>query len=755
MVLLRRWAPFLLSVLLLGAVAFVGLQQTGEARARGEAVVREDRTAQQRTMTLLNDSYFGFIARGLYEFSSERTWSLQPGDQRDVAQLSTLVERSLSSEHLGNVLVDRERRTLASVAAAGAELPDLSDPGYEPLFAALQQGRPGVSDVLPAGERFAVAVGVPVMDMGSVQAVLIGLYPVSDSTALSDFTRRLDGGQGSTGYVIDRKGVVVASSQRGLTGAVLPDGAALDAITQAESGLVTVGDDRLVVSFARSGLTGFRTVSLQPESAFYASVRQGLRSADVTVLLLLVVAAVGMAALNERRQRALRRLADEAFIDPLTRLANRARFTQALEHSLMESPANGSVALLYCDLDRFKSVNDTLGHEAGDELLQQVADRLRRCMRAGDVVSRLGGDEFTVVLSGIDSVSVAREAAQRIIDAVREPFDLSAGSLTIGISVGIAIAEPGADLESVLRDADLAMYRSKERGRNRFEIYEDGMRAHAAQHVHVEAELRDGIDRGELRLHYQPVVRLSDRLVMAHEALVRWQRPEGTVLPPAAFLPVAEQSDLILDVGRWVRRQACADLAARLREAPDSAGSVSVNLSVREVHKAPLLVPEIAELLRQHDLPRGALVLEISEGATLDGCTPEVRAAFDELRALGVGIALDDFGAGATTLRHLHQLPLDVVKLDGALIAHVVRDEPAAAVVRSAIALVHDLGALVVAEHVEDQVQADLLQDAGCDYGQGFFFGRPAPLPPAEGEGSAARAIPSARLAHEVLPARS
>ena len=435
---------------------------------------------------------------------------------------------------------------------------------------------------------------------------------------------------------------------------------------------------------------------------------------------------------HELRRRALE--------DPLTGLANRALLATQLEAELRHARRLGNrVCVLAVDLDRFKVVNDTLGHTVGDTLLRRVAARLTACVREEDLVARPGGDEFTLVCTRTATDHAIAELAHRLVDAVREPFQIDGHEVFITASVGVAVSEHGRETPDVmLRDADAAMYRAKELGRGRFEAFDVALRRHLVERMAIEGDLRHAVERNQLELYYQPLIELGDGRVMGFEALLRWRHPERGLMAPDQFIPIAEETGLIVAIGSWVLRSVCDQLTHWPEEI-----YVSANLSALQIR--PELVVEVEQQLTEHDISPGRLVLEITESLVLDPSTKPIVAS---LRALGVQMALDDFGTGYSSLGSLQRFPLDEVKLDRTLIESMAESN-GVAVVRAAVELGRALGVRVIAEGIEVQSQLDALREIGCPTGQGFLFAKPLPLADAQRLvlGSANRARPAAERA--------
>ncbi|MGH2745175.1 MAG: putative bifunctional diguanylate cyclase/phosphodiesterase, partial [Thermoleophilaceae bacterium] len=373
--------------------------------------------------------------------------------------------------------------------------------------------------------------------------------------------------------------------------------------------------------------------------------------------------------------------------------------------------------------DRFKAVNDTCGHETGDAVLAAAARRLEATVRTGDTVGRLGGDEFVVIAEDLGGDTRAEALAERIVAAFTLPLTAGEEEVVVGASVGMVAAGPKeATPERLLREADTAMYRAKAAGRGRAELYDDRMREEVAERLQLARELQGALSRDELRLVYQPVFSLTDGVVAACEALLRWHHPERGVVAPAAFVPLAEQNGLILPIGEWVLEQACRQGAKWRRAGRDL--SVSVNVSPAQLAQ-PDFADHVDAILRRAGLPAQCLCLELVEGTVAR--QPEgIGETLRDLRSRGVRIALDDFGKGATSLAHFRGLPLDVVKLDRAFVSGLREGEVSRAIVAALVSLAEGLGLTVVAEGVEREDQAADLRELGCGLVQGFWFGRPA-----------------------------
>ncbi|HET7030558.1 MAG TPA: EAL domain-containing protein [Candidatus Limnocylindrales bacterium] len=428
------------------------------------------------------------------------------------------------------------------------------------------------------------------------------------------------------------------------------------------------------------------------------------------------------------RKRLEGELAHQALHDALTGLPNRVLFEDRLRQSLQALPrdmAVGNHAVLFVDLDDFKVINDTLGHPSGDELLVAVAGRLQSAVRGSDTAARLGGDEFTILLENVVSESQAIAAADRVLGALRQPFELAGHQVVVSASIGIAFGSAGRDRpEDLLRSADTALYEAKAHGKGRHETYHQAMNVRAWRRLEVEHELRVALARGELTVHYQSILELQTGELVAIEALARWQHPRRGLVSPADFIPVAEQTGLIVSLGAHVRATALDDLA-ELRRLPGSEGlAASINVSPRELVQ-PGFADAVAAELAARDLPPAALRLEITEGAMVEGeaAVQAVRA----LRAHGIRISIDDFGTGYSSLGYFRDLEIDGLKIDRAFVDGVGREREDTAIVTAAIAFGHALDVDVTGEGIETDAQRDALLALGCRYGQGFLFARPVP----------------------------
>jgi diguanylate cyclase (GGDEF)-like protein/PAS domain S-box-containing protein len=427
------------------------------------------------------------------------------------------------------------------------------------------------------------------------------------------------------------------------------------------------------------------------------------------------------------RRTAEARLQRAAMHDPLTGLPNRALLHERLRWSLRRRSreAAGQLAVFFVDLDGFKFVNDSLGHAAGDRLLREIAVRLARVIRSADCVARIGGDEFIAVVDGARDADAIREVAARVLEVTARPVRLDAQEVTIGACVGIAVASPGSTADDLLQDADMAMYAAKQAGRGRFEFFQPAMRTAATLRVRVATDLRRGIDRGELELHYQPVVRLDNRAVAGLEALVRWRHPERGLVGPGEFIPVAEQAGLIGRLETWVLAEATRQLAAWRRDGVFDQVRMAVNLSPAHA-SLPELLDEVDGILASSGVPPRLLVLEVTEGLFL-GEEARVDANLRGLRARGVRVCLDDFGTGYSSLGYLHRYRVDSLKVDRQFVAGLGQGRGAEEIIRAVVGLGRVFGVNIVAEGVETEAQFEACREFGCTHGQGFGIYRPLP----------------------------
>jgi diguanylate cyclase (GGDEF)-like protein len=478
-------------------------------------------------------------------------------------------------------------------------------------------------------------------------------------------------------------------------------------------------------------------------SLVVASYRPGRRyTAGDRELLAMFAEQVSLAVTDAKTREAI----VAAYHDSLTGLASRALFLDRLEHRLAATrgrreaaagdptpagdvtPADegggGYPAVLFVDLDRFKTVNDSLGHSAGDLLLVGVAERLRGCLGPDDTAARVGGDEFTVLLAEVAGADAARAVAARILDSLRAAFTIHGGDVFIDASIGVAVGtDAGQDAESLVRDADVAMYHAKQR-RTRCELFQPVMHATFVRRLGVEANLRRALERGEFALRYQPIVALDGNAVIGLEALLRWQHPQRGLLEPAEFVPIAEDAGLIVPIDRWVLGEACRRAAAwNTRRPPERPLTITVNLSARGLQQ-PDLPAVVSAALASSGLAPECLVLELTESLLLHDTEATIHR-LAALKAQGVRVAIDDFGTGYSSLAYLRRFPMDIIKVAKTFVDDIAVDPQASAVARAIVQLGRLLHLTTIAEGIEDTDQLDWLREFGCELGQGYFFAKP------------------------------
>jgi len=429
--------------------------------------------------------------------------------------------------------------------------------------------------------------------------------------------------------------------------------------------------------------------------------------------------------ITERKQ-AEARVLHLAHYDELTGLPNRSMFHQRVGHALVQARRSGKeLAILFIDLDHFKKINDTLGHEAGDRALKLIAERLRGCLRESDTVGRLGGDEFVVLIEELPRSESVAEVATKILAAVARPFPLDAGEYQFTASIGIS-TYPGdsEDMQGLMKNADISMYRAKEQGRNNYQFYSVQMNVHTLERLALESDLRHALERDEFRLHFQPKVDIRSGRVTGAEALLRWQRPARALIPPAQFIPLAEESGLIVPIGEWVLKTACLHSEAWLDQGLPRL-TVAVNLSARQFAHESLL-EDVARTLRDTRLDPAYLEFEITESMVMRDPEHAVKL-LGGLKAMGIRLSIDDFGTGYSSLNYLKRFPLDSVKIDRAFIQDLPGNADDAAITRAIIAMAHSLRLKVIAEGVETEEQLGFLRELGCDEMQGYLFSGPLP----------------------------
>ena len=423
------------------------------------------------------------------------------------------------------------------------------------------------------------------------------------------------------------------------------------------------------------------------------------------------------------RKRAEGRIHHLAFYDALTNLPNRTLFNRLLEQALSESKRlDIHGAILFIDLNRFKPINDTLGHGIGDQVLQEVANRFRTALRGSDVVSRVGGDEFVVGLFDVGKRERAATAAQKLLSALDVPIVVDGMELRVGAAIGISIyPDDGGDTETLLRLADIAMYRAKKNGPDAYVFYSQDMNQRAKDRLSLESQLRRGVERGEMLLYYQPKVSIPTGKIIGAEALVRWKHPERGMVPPGDFIPIAEETGLIVQISAWVLEEACRQ-AKQWKDEGLPVVRIAINLSARDF--SPGLSKRVSELLAHHGIGPEWIELEITEGMLMNN-TDKVIAMMDELSALGVFLSLDDFGTGYSSLSYLKRFPIHTLKIDRSFIINIPTDEDDCAIAGAIIGMSKQLKHMVIAEGVESVEQLEFLDSLGCDEIQGYLFSPP------------------------------
>jgi diguanylate cyclase (GGDEF)-like protein len=501
------------------------------------------------------------------------------------------------------------------------------------------------------------------------------------------------------------------------------------AIWQTRKGRAGVGSAVLAIA-----LIALAAQHLREAKAAFSPLPAGLAPAiplESSFLHLLLYSMIGLgmiASLLEDEREAAAIAADQvehlAYHDALTGLPNKPLFMDRLIIALAQATrANQKLAVLFLDLDRFKDINDSLGHTVGDSLLKSAAERVRGCVREGDTVARFGGDEFTLLIPRVDTAEDAAKIAAKIIETLKIPFQVNDRELFITTSIGVAIFPvDGLDPETLVRNADTAMYRAKDQGRDNYQLYAPAMNARALERLGLENELRRALSQHEMILHYQPIVRSSTGTVAGVEALIRWKHPERGILPPAHFISIAEVSGLIVPIGEWVILEACRQVR-QWQTKLDLPLTVAVNLSARQFQH-PDLVAQIRSIVLDSGIDPATLELEITESSAMQNAENTIFT-LRELKELGVRIAMDDFGTGYSSLNYLKRFPIDTLKLDQSFVRDVMTDARDAAIVGAVITMAHSLGLKVIGEGVESPGQHEYLRREGCDYVQGYLFSRP------------------------------
>jgi diguanylate cyclase (GGDEF)-like protein len=460
------------------------------------------------------------------------------------------------------------------------------------------------------------------------------------------------------------------------------------------------------------------------------------RSYKMVIANLCHVESIRGVTLNIRDISDATRLHDQlhtlAFHDSLTLLANRSLFTDRVHQALRHIVDGMTPAVLFIDLDNFKTVNDSLGHGAGDQLLRGFAHRLVQATRAGDTVARLGGDEFAVLIDHASSAEAAMAVARQVLDACRQPFEIDGRPVRVGASVGVALSDRVSTVERLMRNADAAMYSAKSHGKGRAEFFQPEMLRAARRRIRIENELATAIEQGQLEAHYQPIVDLTSRHLVGVEALMRWRHPTRGLVLPGDFIPLAEETGQIIAMTRWMLNRACEDATRMQREIPHGEGlRISVNVSSRYLAQGNV-VADVRDALQTHALRPDCLILEVTESLLLDDSS-QLESTFNELKTIGVRLALDDFGTGYSSLAYLHRFPIDILKIDRTFVERLARGADAegvdaVALARAILSLAEALGLDTVAEGIEDDAQRDTLLELGCRTGQGYSFGKAMPV---------------------------
>ncbi|AHY47118.1 GGDEF: diguanylate cyclase (GGDEF) domain [Rubrobacter radiotolerans] len=673
---------------------------TGRKRAEAELRAREERF---RSLVQNASDLIAIVGR------DRRTLYLSPSFER--------VQGYNPDEHVGKVGFEAiHPEDLADVEAAFREL--LREPEKSLRVEFRLRHRDGSWLHLEA-------IGKNLLDDPAVGGVVVNARDVTERRRAEQALKRSEDHLKSVTsaapiilFALDREGTITLARGRGLEALGIKDDLVGQQIFEVYREFPAVLEN---VQRALAGEEVARTVEIGSFffDARYSPVRD--ERGEVTGV-------IGVATDITERQKLERELEHRAFHDPLTGLANRALCMDRIEHALERARRrNAPVTLLFMDLDDFKVVNDSLGHTTGDELLVEVASRLRACVRPGDTLARLGGDEFVVLLEETDLDGAVR-VTERISDALGAPFYLGEARYQrfVNVSVGITVARPsGQRAGDLLREADLAMYRAKEDGKAGYKVFDAEMGTRTLRRVELESDLRRGLENGEFELHYQPVVSLPEGRITGFEALVRWRHPERGLVSPAEFIGLMEKTGLIVPLGRWVLEEACRDLKRWQDARPERWPlEVCVNLSARQF-RSPRLYSEVARTVERAGVRPETVNLEITESVAMSGATE--RETLKRLRELGVGLKIDDFGTGQSSLAYLKHLPVDALKICRIFAKDLARSATDREIVGAIVRLGHALGLRVIAEGVETPEQLEVFRQLGCDLAQGYLFSRPVP----------------------------